>query len=127
MSRIQASCLSSEPGLKEALVTVGRWPKELKIGFQLGFLLMECTGCEMRLLGGTENKTGALMSPLEKENMTNNITGVSEMLTLEITPCSKAVILKAGSLDQQHYWGTVMVPSALLGNTLEAWMRRPHL
>lgn len=125
MSRIQVSCLSSEPGLKEALVTVGRWPKELKMVFQLGFFLMECTGCEMRLLGGTENKTGALMSPLEKENMTNNITGVYEML--EIIPCSKAVIVKAGSLDQQHYWGTVMVPSALLGNTLEAWMHRPHL
>lgn len=88
--------------LNEALVVVGRWPKGLKMGFQRGFLLMECIACEMRLLGGTEHKTRALMSHLEKENMTNNITGGSEMLTFEITPRSKAVILKVGSLDQQH-------------------------
>lgn len=95
-----------EPLLNEALVAVGCCPEGLKMGFQYGFLLMECKACEMRLLGGTEHKTGALMSPLGKENMTNNITGGSEMLTFEITPCSKAVILKAGSLDQQHqhYW-----------------------
>lgn len=85
MSRIPVSCLSSEPGLKAALMTVGHWPKELKMGFRLVFFLVECTGCEMRLLGDTENKTGVLIPPLGKENMTNNITGVSEMLAFEIT------------------------------------------